>query len=254
MSQTATELQAEIRGVRNRIRCVLSDRSRDSRHVAKAYHDYVTPLKQQLARLNERLEHAEIMIAVYQARVQQYKQRLTFAEADRGQIKAAIRLVERYNSLEENAMQRLELKIDEKIFQRDQVLDYKTFIVGYQYEIMHLRSLLNDPEYVERKRAELQSKIDAADRCWDLFSDSILFGDHILDTCYERLNSLQKLLADEAGRQDVKKAESKVNELNTLFGELGQMDQGTAQQLVDALAEALKKIAGLTTSTETVNA
>jgi len=212
---TIEEIRKEIKHVKNRIRCVISDKQRDVKRVYQEHRKVVNPMIAELHHLRERVtDSAKLTIHLQLQIVEKQKELIECLSASG--IKKMLKLICRVNDIKPHKHSQVGRKLASLTNERASTLRF--IIAGYQNEVNSLRRLLaNDMRAFRKRETELQTGVTAQCRYFEIFMQHKVRGDEILDQCYARLEELYALERNMGGEKKVQKLSAKADELLKLM-------------------------------------
>lgn len=211
---TMDELRREIKTVRNRIRCVLSDQERDPRRVYDEHRRCVVPMLQELWRLEHRYNNSEQIAAALEEQIAIKEAELRKC-LNAPSVKKMLRLIQRLNELTTGRKKHRHSKLArmESELSTDRATTLAYIITGYRNEIRALQQ----KKSMEERMAQLRSGVNTSERYFWQFIENWTNCEKVLEAEYTKLDSL---LAEEkrgAGERKVEKLNDRAQELMKLM-------------------------------------
>lgn len=214
---TVAETEAEREAVRRRMRCVASDAERDPCRVAAGHVAAWLELRRRRETLMDERERCEELALECDARVEGYLAELRVVLDQGAKIRKYVKLVRETNRLDRSKRIFLRRKLRESRISSAYATDLRTFVRGFEAEAKRLRLL---PRTADEQLAALDRAIRLEERAWDDFAEARAGRDVVLAALHDRLDRLDRLLADMRADDNARRLLRVQAEIDALEAEL----------------------------------
>lgn len=215
---TLEEIRKEARHVRNRIRCIITDRDRDVRRSYEEHWRIIGPMLDDLSRLRERRYRGSEMIAELEALIAR-KEKELMAAMNAPKIKKIIDLIRLLNGTSKKKKKDHNARRILSRLTNERVTTLRMIISGLKSEVTSIHRLSSGDRFA-KKEAELTTAIAAQCKYFARFLDNRVNGDELLDAAYEELEVLRRAESKAGGEAKVAKMGEKMDELLALMAQM----------------------------------